>query len=72
MKIIIFISALFLSGCISYDKLGEGHDIWVAEQLGRTDQTLFYCSSNKQSSGEALPICYEAKLIGRKQKAKKD
>lgn len=74
MKTLIIISALILSGCATYnyDKIGEGHDVWVAQRLNRDGEILFYCSSNKQSSGEALPICYEAKMIDRKQKAKND
>lgn len=65
MKIsILILLSVFLNGCVSYNSLGVGENVWVEERLGHFSTKVFYCTS-KPKENELKPTCFEADIRDR-------
>lgn len=50
------------AGCASYKLVSNEKDAWISHESG-TGQTLYFCRSNPDSSGNSAPQCHEAQRL---------
>lgn len=65
MKILLIISMLFLSGCVSAHHLSDSDSFWVKTSKFASDDDIYWCTTKRigaEDKGNS-PVCYEAKVF---------
>jgi len=60
MKILFTMMLLILSGCATYQPVGEGKEVWLVSKTGHFETPLFCYAMDPDQNGFRKPICLES------------